>query len=205
MDEIVVDGRQVVAMVERVHQLLAHAHQRRGAAGRQIEPAKQFLPARLGGGVHLAPRSRRPACRARRRSPVSMRAGSTPKRLRQRLEEGDARPGGELAVAAEDFARQRHAGGLAAAGQQVLAQLDQAFGAGGGLAAPVARQQRAAALGNGLQQFPEERGVHFKLRDRSCGGRSGCYLPAPIRWSGNHVAISGKKHKITIANIIHRT
>ena len=87
--------------------------------------------------------------------------------LRQRLEEGDARSGGQLGIAAEDFARQRHAGGLAAAGQQVLAQFDQALGAGGGVAAPVARQQRAAALGNGLQQFPEKRGVHLNSRDRS--------------------------------------
>jgi hypothetical protein len=31
------------------------------------------------------------------------------------------------------------------------------------------------------------------------------YLPAPIRWSGNHVAIWGKKHKMTIADIIHKT
>jgi hypothetical protein len=31
------------------------------------------------------------------------------------------------------------------------------------------------------------------------------YLPAPIRWSGNQVAISGKKHRMTIANIIQTT
>jgi len=37
----------------------------------------------------------------------------------------------------------------------------------------------------------------------SCPGRR--YLTAPIIWFGNHVAISGKKHKITMANIIHRT
>ena len=69
----------------------------------------------------------------------------------QRLKEGDARPGGQLAIAAEDFARPGDAGGLAAAGQEVLAQLDQALGAGGRLDAPVARQQRAAALGDRLQ------------------------------------------------------
>ena len=48
MNKVGVDDSQIVAMIERVEQLLAHAHQRRGAAGRQIEPAKQFQPARLG-------------------------------------------------------------------------------------------------------------------------------------------------------------
>ena len=45
--------------------------------------------------------------------------------LRQRLEKSDARTDGELGIAGEDFARQRHAGGFAAARQQVLAQLDE--------------------------------------------------------------------------------
>ena len=40
MHEIVVDRGEVVAMAERVHELLAHAHERHGAAGREIEPAK---------------------------------------------------------------------------------------------------------------------------------------------------------------------
>ena len=53
MDEIVVDRGEIVAVVEHVHQLLAHAHQRGGAARRQIEPAEQLLPARLGGGMHF--------------------------------------------------------------------------------------------------------------------------------------------------------
>ena len=66
-----------------------------------------------------------------------------------------------VAVTGEDFARQRDAGGLAPAGQQIFAQLDEAFGAGRRIAAPVAGQQRAAALGNRLQQFPEKRGVHL--------------------------------------------
>ena len=76
--------------------------------------------------------------------------------LRQRFEEGDARPGREFRVTGEDFARQRHAGGLAAAGQQIFAQLDQAFRASRRLAAPVAGEQRAAALGDGLKQFAEK-------------------------------------------------
>ena len=41
------------AMRHRVEQLLAHAHQRGGAARREIEPAEQFLPARLGRLMHL--------------------------------------------------------------------------------------------------------------------------------------------------------
>ena len=53
MDEIVVDRGEIVAVAEHVDQLLAHAHQRGGAAGREIEPAEQFLPARLGGGMQL--------------------------------------------------------------------------------------------------------------------------------------------------------
>ena len=163
-----------------------------GAAGREIEPAEQFLPARLGGGVDF-----RGGFVARLFPPGGdglFHAGRIgAEALGQRLEKGDARSGGQFAIAAEDLARQRDAGGLAAAGQEILAQLDQALGAGGRIAAPVARQQRAAALGNGLQQFPEKRGVHLGP------------MATPIRWSGNHVAISGKKHKITIANIIHRT
>ena len=43
----------------------------------------------------------------------------------QRLEEGDARTGGQLGIAREDLARERDAGGLAAAGQQLLAELDE--------------------------------------------------------------------------------
>ena len=39
----------------------------------------------------------------------------------ERLEEGDARPDGQFGVARQNFLRQRHAGGLAAAGQQLLA------------------------------------------------------------------------------------
>ncbi len=53
MDEGLIDRREVGAVVHRVDQLLAHAHQRGSAAGREVEAAEQFLPARLGGDVHL--------------------------------------------------------------------------------------------------------------------------------------------------------
>ena len=64
MHEIVIDGTQVVAMIERIHQLLAHADQRGSASGREIESAEEFLPARLGGDMHLGG-----GCVRRRRTP----------------------------------------------------------------------------------------------------------------------------------------
>ena len=81
--------------------------------------------------------------------------------LRQRLEEGDPRTNGERAVTREDFAGERDAGRFTLAGQKILAQLDEAFGARRSITAPIAGQQRASALGYRLQQFPEKRGVHL--------------------------------------------
>ena len=40
-------------MHQRVHQVFAHRDQRGGAAGREIEPAEQLLPARLGGEMQF--------------------------------------------------------------------------------------------------------------------------------------------------------
>ena len=70
--------------------------------------------------------------------------------LRQSLEEGDARADGKRAVMGEDFAGERDARGFPTAGQQILAQLDEAFGARRRIATPVTGKQRAAALGNRL-------------------------------------------------------
>ena len=53
MDEIGVDDGESSRLIHGVEQLLAHAHQRGGAAGREIEPAEQLLPARLGCGMQL--------------------------------------------------------------------------------------------------------------------------------------------------------
>jgi len=39
----------------------------------------------------------------------------------ERFEEGDARTGRQLRVTRQNFLRQRHAGGFASAGQQILA------------------------------------------------------------------------------------
>ncbi len=47
MDEVIVERLQVVAAVERIEQLLAHADQRGGAARREIEPPEQLLAARF--------------------------------------------------------------------------------------------------------------------------------------------------------------
>src|SRR4029077_6198241 len=82
--------------------------------------------------------------------------------------------------------------GLSAPGQEVFAQLDQTLGAGRRCATPITRQQSAAAVGDGLQQFPEKRRVHFTVT-------------GPIIWSGNHVAMPGARHNITTPRIISPT
>src|SRR5262245_884366 len=159
MNKVVVDAAQILAMIERIHQLLAHAYQRGGAPGSEIESAEEFLPARFGGDMHFGG-----GCVRRRRAPgidglfhprlVDAEA------LRQRLEKCDPRADCKSAIPGENLAGERDTGGLATAGQQVLAQLDEAFRAGRRLAAPVTRKQRPSALRYRLQQFSEERGVH---------------------------------------------
>ena len=121
MNEIVVDHAEIVAMIHGVEQLLAHAHQRRGAAGSEIEPAEQFEPPRLAGDDEARPPSRRTATCRQAAMARSMRGAIMAERGGERLEEGDARPGGQFGVARQDFLRQRDAGSLAAAGQQLLA------------------------------------------------------------------------------------
>ena len=159
MDEIVVDNREIVAMIHGVEQLLAHAHQRRGTARSEIEPAKQFEPPRFAGGVKIGR-----GC-VRRRLPPGGNGAIDPRLIvtegsGQRFEEGDARPGCQLGVTRQNFLRQRHAGSLAAAGQQVLAQFNQTRRTFMGRLAPLALDQGAAAVGDALQHFAEEGGVH---------------------------------------------
>ena len=88
MHEILVDRRQVVAMHHRVHQLLAHRDERRGAAGREIEPAEKLLPARLGGkmqfGGGLVACPRAPRHRPRHRSARGRRRSGWPAPRRTR-------------------------------------------------------------------------------------------------------------------------
>jgi len=80
--------------------------------------------------------------------------------LGQGFEEGDARSGGQFGVVRQYFLRQRHAGSLAAAGQQVLAEFDQTGGAFMRRFAPLALDQCAAAVRDALQHFAEKGGVH---------------------------------------------
>ena len=81
-----------------------------------------------------------------------------PEGARQRLEKGDARPDGELVIAAENLPRQRHAGRLAPVRQQLLAEIGEALAALGEVLAALACavDQRAPALRDRLQQFAEK-------------------------------------------------
>ena len=108
MDEIIVHGGEIFAMIHRVQKLLAHMHQSGSAAGREIEPPQQFLPARFRRGMKL-----HRGCVGRVAAP-SLHRGLEPHMIgtearRQRLEEGDTRPSGHLAVACDDLAGERHA------------------------------------------------------------------------------------------------
>ena len=186
MNEIVVDDGEIVAMIERVEQLLAHAHQRRGAAGRQIEPAEQFQPARLGGAMQFVR-----GIGGRRLPPGGNggvdAGGIVAEGFRQRLEEGDARPGGQRRIVRQNLVGQRHAGGLAAAGKQRLAQLDQTVRAPARRLAP---DQGAAAVRDALQHLAEERGIqrnhpispsarHETANDRRRPWQAVTQVPAP--------------------------
>ena len=103
-------------------------------------------------------------------------------------------------VAVEDDPRQRDARGLAAPRDQLARELDEV-----GDARPrmlvAARQadQPAAALRDRREEIAEERDVH-RFEGRHFPDTAG-----PIRWSGSHVAMPGKIHKITIASIMHST
>ena len=161
MNEIGIDRLEIVAVIERIDQLVAHANERSGAARREIEPAQQLLPAGLGCGMNFG------GGLVRRRGLPGGNGGVEPRAVRaeavrQRLEEGDARPGGQLVVFVEDLLGQRHARRFATAGQQLFAQFRKAFRMRRRIAAAVARaiEQRPAALGNAVQHLAEEGRVH---------------------------------------------
>ena len=159
MDEIAVDDGEFVApMIHGVEQLLAHAHQRRGATRCEIEAAEQFEPPRLAGNVKIG------RCLVGRRRPPggdgAIDAGAVgAEGGGERLEKGDARPGGQLRVERQDLLRQRHAGRLAAARKQRLAEFDEAGRALMRRLAALALDEGAAAFGDALQHFAEERGI----------------------------------------------
>ena len=159
MDEIVVDDAELVAMRHGVEQLFAHAHQRRGAAGREIEPAEQFEPPRLAGLMQFGG-----VIGDGRLPPIgdgAVDAGAiVTEGGGERLEKGDPRPGGQVGIFGQDFLRQRDTRGFAAAGQQFLALFDDAGRALMRRLPALALDQCAAAVGDALQHLAEERGVH---------------------------------------------
>ena len=159
MDEIVVDHAEIVAVIHGVEQLLAHAHQRRGAARRKIEPAEQFEAARFAGEMQFT------RCLVGRRLPPggdgAVDGGPIVAECRcQRFKEGDPRPGGEFAVERQDLLRQGDARSLAAARQQLLAEFDQTGRALMRRFPALALDQCAAPVGDALQHFAEERAIH---------------------------------------------
>jgi len=79
-----------------------------------------------------------------------------PEFRRKTLEKGDPRPGGQLRVARQDLAGERHARGFAASGQELLAQIDQIGRTLLGQRPPVAGDERAAAICDRLQHLAEE-------------------------------------------------
>ena len=162
VDEVGVDRRKVVAMVHGVHQTLAHRHQRLGAAWREIEAPQQLLPTRLGGAVQLGGgdvvRCLLPGVDG---AADALEVGPEP--VGERLEEGDARAGGELGEAQQNVARERGAGRLAAHRDELLAQVDQVLGVlGGGAATAGAVDERTTAIGDALQQLAEEGRIHVR-------------------------------------------
>jgi len=174
MHEILIDRRQVVAPHQRVHQVLAYRHQCSRTTGCKIDPPEQLLAARLGGAVQLGRSPVGPLARPgidRRVDALAINAESG----HERLEERDARARRQLVVSREQFARQGDARGLAAAGQQLLAELNQAVRSCRSVTTPVTRpiDQRATALRDRLQHVAEEGGIHHL----PCLHRVRRYLP----------------------------
>ena len=65
----------------------------------------------------------------------------------------------------------------------------------------LARQVRDQLLGGAARGHPSQ---VVPAADVDVGhGAPQC--PGPMRWSGSHVAISGKMHRITMARNMHRT
>ena len=160
MNEVVVDHGQIVAaMIHGIEQLFAHAHQCRGAAGSEIEPAEQFEPPRLAGEMKIGP-ARIGRRLAPRRNGLIDAGAIVAERGGERFEKGDAWPGGQFRVARQDVLRQCDARRLAAAGQEFLALFDETGGALMRRLAALALDQGAAALGDALQHFAKERGIH---------------------------------------------
>ena len=166
MHEVGVDRLEIVAVIERVEQLLAHAHQRGGAAGREIEPAQQLLPARLGGGMDFSGglvRGRRlpggDGGVEPRRGPA--RNGSPAPRRRRCAARWSARRiwrGFPPASATPDASPRPVSSSSHSSARR--------FRARSRIAAAVARaiEQRPAALGNAVEHLAEKGRVHRRRR-----------------------------------------
>jgi len=160
--KIGVDRGEILAVVERVHQLFAHGDQRLGAARREVEAAKQLLPTRLGGTVQLDGGDCRRATAARPRR----RARSACDRARSDApapREGDARAGVQLREAQQDIAGER--GYRRASPRTETSSSHRSTrlserSASAPRPAAGAVDKRPPALGDRLQQFAEERRIH---------------------------------------------
>ena len=87
---------------------------------------------------------------------ASSRLWSGPNFEAETLEKRDPRARGQLSVAGQDLARERHAGGLAAPGQELLAEVDQIGGTLLGRRPAVAGHERTAAICDRLQHVAEK-------------------------------------------------
>ena len=116
MLEIAVDDGEPAVLTHAFEKIGAHDDQRRRAAGRPIEAAKQLLPARLGGVVDLARRSF-VALRAPTLDRILHTLGVGPEIVGERAEERCLFRVLQGAVAREDLVRHREPRGLAAPGQ----------------------------------------------------------------------------------------
>src|SRR5262249_32835802 len=116
---------EIIGAIERVEKLLAHAHECGGAAGREVKASQQLLPARLGRAMDLRRRVVARLGAPRRDGSVELVMVGA-EAMSERLEERNARTRGQLRIALQDLARERHARRLAAAGEQLIAKLHQA-------------------------------------------------------------------------------
>ena len=160
MHEIVVNRREVAPPFKRFDQMPPHRDEGLGSAGREVEPADQFLPARLGRFVQHGRRVIGLVLG------VSLTGFGEPLAVgpvgpRQRLEEGDAFAGLHLPEFVKDVARERGPRCLTAAGKKMLAELEKRRRARlTGRTARAAGEERAAAVGDRLKHFAEKACVH---------------------------------------------
>ena len=123
--KVPVDGLELAMRIRQLQQSLAHAQDRGGAPGRAVEPPQQFLPRRLGGHAQL----RQVGGRLLRRIRLRCREhahGVGRELVEERRKELLLPPLVQRRVQVERDPGQRHAGRLAAFGQQFPAARDDA-------------------------------------------------------------------------------